>query len=455
MKLEEIKEKLLSKGVKGARLINGIKTSSSKTKRKTTIIGITGSRGKSTSAFLLHSYLKEQGFKSVLYSSIMIDSPCSKISNQYACEVSIQTERHLLTMIEEVLEYSPDFLIIEVNDSIIENHLLELIDFDIKVLTNLNPKHNMEDYTEEEYVALKKSFLTSTSNDCKIIIGFKDYDKELLNQILSICSKDKIVFSSEHILTKYKVGFDLVNCFLYELYHSLSGMSMDFKLKNKDYHLETNLIMNFNAFNILCVICVIEMLGLFEIEKFQKFISKVRVPGRCEQYDKNKAKIIIDSQLPATLYELYQYKLKHEVNNIHVVLGSIGYGYQTWDSKFFSNKHKKMNHLAREYSMNLLNDYADYVYLTESDNAAEDIYDLCNELKSYLSSELTHYIIVDREEAIKKAIKNLKENDVLLISGRGNRSILCNTKNSSKFIKDSDIVIKHIKEKGYYNYGSN
>ena len=49
-------------------------------------------------------------------------------------------------------------------------------------------------------------------------------------------------------------------------------------------------------------------------------------------------------------------------------------------------------------------------------------------------------IIVDREEAIKQAIYDSKEGDVVFISGRGNRRVLCNSENTMKLLKDSDVV---------------
>ena len=71
------------------------------------------------------------------------------------------------------------------------------------------------------------------------------------------------------------------------------------------------------------------------------------------------------------------------------------------------------------------------------------MYDICLELQNNLNNHVKSEIVLDREEAIKKAIKKAQTNDVILISGRGNRSILCDTETKAKVFRDKDIIIKH------------
>ena len=134
MKLDKLKEFYLKKGLVATRKIKKeYQNKKRKESFKTKIIGITGSKGKSTTAFLLHEYLKLLGYKSILYSSIKIDSPASRISNKNACEVAVYKEEDLLNIIEEVEAYDPDFLILEVNESTIQKGLLDNFEFDIKL----------------------------------------------------------------------------------------------------------------------------------------------------------------------------------------------------------------------------------------------------------------------------------------------------------------------------------
>ena len=128
---------------------------------KIKIIGITGSRGKSTTAFLVHQYLEAMGYKSILYSSIKIKSPVSYIDENAPCEIPLQNENTLLDIIEEAQAYEADYIVLEVNESAIEKGLVKEIPFSIRALTNIIPYHNDEQYSEEEYINLKKSFFVN------------------------------------------------------------------------------------------------------------------------------------------------------------------------------------------------------------------------------------------------------------------------------------------------------
>ena len=75
--------------------------------------------------------------------------------------------------------------------------------------------------------------------------------------------------------------------------------------------------------------------------------------------------------------------------------------------------------------------------------------EICKELQSYLDNDVSSTIIVDREQAIRQAILDSKRRDVILISGRGNRRLLCNSETTFKLVKDGDVVEKVIKELGW------
>ena len=77
MKLLKLKEKLEKKQIKKRTLKAEFRSVNKKINNNIKIIGITGSRGKSTTAIIIHNYLKYLGYKSVLYSSATVDSPAS------------------------------------------------------------------------------------------------------------------------------------------------------------------------------------------------------------------------------------------------------------------------------------------------------------------------------------------------------------------------------------------
>ena len=146
-------------------------------------------------------------------------------------------------------------------------------------------------------------------------------------------------------------------------------------------------------------------------------------------------------------------KQRYHENKIKVVIGSIGYGHYSWEQKFSSSKHIDQTHQSREYVANLLKKYADYVYITESDSGAEDLLTICKELQDYLNDEIQSEIVNDRQKAIEKAIIEAKPGDIILISGRGNRMLLCDGKFSTRLIVDSEAVLETFRKDVNSKYG--
>lgn len=422
---------------------------------KVKIIGITGSRGKSSTAFLVHKYLQLKGFKSILYSSISIDSPCSNIKKNSSCEIPINNETGLLNLLDEADCYKADYIIVEINESTISKGLVNDIPFDMRVLTNLNPKHNNEQYEEQEYVNLKKSFLkdVSSKEDCICVLGVQDYDKNLFNELFSINNCKKIFYSSEYIADVKNIDKSNINSLLVGLNSSLSGLDLEFIMDNKKYDLHTNLLMPHNSLNILGAITILNALGEYDHDLFKTYIKNVELPGRVEVIKSNGRTIIIDLFLTPTLEILRKFKEKGEVKNIRVITGAIGTNFKTWNSKFKDEKFISTRSESRKFAMNIVNKFADYVYITQNDNAAENLEDICKELQSYLETNVISDIIYDRKEAIKKAIIDSEKGDIIFVSGRGNRKILCVSETKAELLLDKDVVIDVLDKLGWSKYG--
>lgn len=406
------------------------------------VIAITGSRGKSTTAVILHENLKALGYKSVLYSSAMVDSPASLIKKNEAYEVAVKNEEALLSIIKEAEAYGADYLVLEINESTIEKGFLDDMEFDVRVLTNLNPKHNLERYSEEKYVSLKKSFFENINEDCKCVIGLQDYDKQLFDELLNLNNCEKLTFTSNYIANVKGVNPKEVTCLLTTLVSSLEGLKMGTIINNKKYYFETSLIGRHNALNFVCVMTILKALNIFKYNTFKKCIENIKIPGRCEIYQKNGRYVVVDRHMVKTLETLKEFKDSGEINNIKVVVGSMGHSYKKWDARLKTEEFKESRKKVRKYAMNLLKDYADFVYLTESDNAAEAVFDICTELQNNLEEQVPSVIIEDREQAIKQAIMESEVGDVVLITGRGNRRISCNSETTIKLVKDSEVVEK-------------
>lgn len=437
MKLSLLKKQLIEKLSNTKRLI---KNQNYFNNNDLKIIGVTGSKGKSTVCYLLHEYLKEKGFRSVLYSSVKIDSPISLINPNESSELSFNSEEELLDLIESVERYNADYLVLEVNENTIAKGLTKDIPFDVRVLTNLNPKHNLEMYSEEEYVNIKKSFFQNINEGC-VVYGLQDYDSSLFNELLNINTLNKTTFTSNYIANVKGINPNNIDVLL----TSIEGNKFSVRINNQNYTFKTNSDMKYNILNYLCVLSIIKSLHIFDYQAFNRCINLIKLPGRSETYKVNGRTIIIDLHLSSVLEEL---KNDEKVNNIKVVVGSVGSNFNTWNKTFNSEKRNEEKHKTRKYAMELLKDNVEYVYLTENDQAGENVLSICQELQNYLGSTPS-VIITNRELAIETAIKESKKGDVILIVGRGNRRILCNSSSTMRLVKDSEVVEEVLKKIGW------
>lgn len=438
MKLSELKQNL------GTKLQ---KINTNNTCDQVKIIGVTGSKGKSTVCYILQEYLKLKGKKTTLYSSIKIDAENSLYSKDEALNRALENEVGLYKMINN-LTSDQEYLILEVNEKAIEEGLTKDLPFKVRCLTNLNPRHNLEQYSEEEYVNLKKSFFKDFSEECTCVYGLVDYDKPLFQELLEINDMPKITFSSNYISQVKNVDKDSITCLLTNIEEKENGYAFTIKLRDQEFVINTATSFKYNILNYLCVISILDALNEFDVELFNRCINSIKIPGRVETIKVKGRTIIVDLYLASTIQELSKLKETGKIKNIKVVLGSVGHGFINWDDTFNKGRHFQKRHETRSYVAKLLKDYADYVYLTENDQGVESVQEIGEEIKIALGTVKSE-IIPNREEAIKKAIENSKVGDVIFISGRGNRKILCTGEKAIKFVSDIEIVNETIKKLGW------
>lgn len=406
------------------------------------IIGVTGSKGKSTVCYLLHNTLKERGKKSVLYSSIEIDSPLS-YNLKGAVENPLRDKEMLLNAINEAIESKAEYLILEVNERAIKNNIIEDLDFDIKVVTNIHEKHN--NYLYPDYEEIKKSFLLNNNcSDTKLLLGITNQETYDLYNRLS----KKIVFTTAYLKERFNIKDEDVNYYLKENENDLDtieGLDFDVYTKYNKVNFKSNLIMIHNALNIGLVYAILQELGEYDYNSFMKILNTITIPGRCEVFNYNNRKIIVSYGLDPELDNLKRYKDKNQVNNIKVVTGASGLGHKTWGKEFESDAYIEEKIEGMRFAYNYIQKYADMVYITTSDSGATNKEELINH-QSNLVTKIQKECYENRKYAIYKAIKDANEKDVILISGRGNRKILCDGYESVTFLLDKEVVLEVIND---------
>ena len=405
------------------------------TENELKIIGVSGSKGKSTVCYLLHNVLKERGKKSVLYSSIEIDSELS-YNLKGAVENPLRSKEMLFNAVNEAIEDKADYLILEVNERAINNKVIDDLDFDVKVITNIMSKHN--NYLFKNYEEIKKSFLLDNENsDTKLILGVTNPETvDLYNRL-----DRKIVFTTAFLKDFYKLNND-VNYYLKENDNELDTIDgLDFDVYSKDgkVNFKSNLFMMHNAMNIGLVYTILNEIEEYDYNSYMKVLNTITIPGRCETYNFNNRKIIISYGLDPELVNLKKYKDNKQINKILVVTGASGLGHKTWGKEFSSDEYIEEKMEGMSFAYNYIQKYADCVYITSSDSGATNKEELINH-QSSLVTKINKQCYENRKYAIFKAISDAEERDVVLISGRGNRKIMCDGYDSISFLLDKDVV---------------
>lgn len=413
------------------------------------IIGITGSYGKTTTLKIVHEYLKKLGKKSVLFASCGIDLPISSINPSDEVEVALYNEKSVFNALYGAYMYGADYLLLEVNESVIAKGLVKDVPFDIKALTNIVPLHNTFEYTEEEYVNIKKKFFSETLVSKESICIYGEVDKKYLDDLLIINDLPKKIATSRYIASVKGLDEKDVDYLLYpnnKIMDSLSGLNFNIKTRSNVYNINSNLIMPYNALNINLALAIIDSLGELRIELFNEILNSIIIPGRDEVIKDKGRTIIISITCAPHLEILKKYKERGEINNIILVTGSYGSGFVTWSEEYNSNKYSEYVNSSMKFIYKYINRHVDKVYITSVDNASSDALELINNQIKELDSKIIYKGIIDRRDAIKEAISDSKPGNVIFISGRGNRAIFCKSYKEVEYYKDIDVVKEAIEK---------
>ena len=417
------------------------------------IIGITGSNGKTTTALIVHEYLKSIGLKSVLFASCGIDLEISNYDKNSEVDIPIFNETSLINAIDGAIKERADYLILEINERTIEKGYIEGIPFSIRALTNIVPKHNTLSYTEEEYVNIKKSFFkVDDEDDCTCIYTLTE--KELLEDLIRQNNKPYKIVSSEYVARVKGVEEAKIDYMLHQgtkEFDSLEGLNFNIKTKTKDVECHTNLIMPFNALNITLAYAILDSLGEMEDSKFNQLLEEIKIPGRDEVIRYNKRTIIISVTCTPHLEILKKYKESNKINNIILITGSFGNGFNSWLSEYKDENFKNYVNESMRWAYSYFIKNADKIYITTNDYASSNVSELLSSQENEIKGKIAYEVIENRKAAIKKAIEESKEGDVIFISGRGNRKVFCNNTKTVEMYLDKEIVNKEIREKDNAN----
>lgn len=367
-----------------------------------TCIGITGTNGKTSCAKLIAEALSVLGYKAAMIGTLGAGFLDSLQETGY-------TTPDIFTVYKHIAEFIADqaqFVVMEVSSHALEQYRVAGVPFKIAVLTNISRDHLDYHQTMENYVNAKKKLFANPDLECAVINSDDAYSADFF----TACSDktNKIGFSqTKQGNYSRQLNFDyLIN--LLTKNKTPKGYELVFSNQNK---FNTKLLGGFNIANLLAVSAVLIALQVPENKIFKALENLTPVRGRLETINIDaKPLCVIDyAHTPDALIKALQACREFTKEKLICVFGCGGDRDQ--------GKRALMAKAAEEY--------ADEVVVTSDNSRTESVNAIFADIstgfrKSFLDNHVN--IIEDREEAIKFAIQNASQNDVVLIAGKGHET---------------------------------
>lgn len=360
------------------------------------IIGITGTNGKTTIAYFLYQLLNKTNNKTAYLGTIgyYLDGFIKKTEN---------TTPDICDIYELLIDaYSKKckYFVLEVSSQGLDYGRVNNIPFECSIYTNLTMEHLDFHKTMENYALSKQKLFKQTK--CAIINIDDEY-------------KDYFLLDKNYNIT---YGYNSND---YKLKSFKNGI-----LEYNDKKINTNLLGLYNAYNLLATIACLDY---FKINNYEEYILKLELPeGRFQRIKYNNSYIVVDYAHTPDSYEQVIKLCKEIAREVTVVFGCRG------------NRLKE----KRPIMGNIASSYADRIILTEDCPYDEDVNDIIKDILKGVKKN-NYEIITNRSLAIKKGMSYLKNNDILLILGKGHEDYIIEN-GVKKHYNDCEEVIKLIDE---------
>lgn len=383
---------------------------------KLNLIGVTGTNGKSSIAFLVRYLLNHFeksasiGTLGVVYDGLI--EPSKLTTNSLVNNLKI---------LDDMVKHEVVNVVMEASSQGIDMGRIDQLNFDTAVFTNLTQDHmdyhlNMESY----YQAKKKLF------------SFMDLKHPA---IINIDDEFGLRLTRELIQPTIKVSLQDSNADYYVKDIDLNISYSKFTLIHDEvsYEVMTNLLGRYNIYNLVQALAVCHQYkkDLSECISYCEVIPQI--DGRLQTYDSNRGiKVIVDfAHSPDSMQKVLSFAQSILPNNgrIITIFGSAG--------KRDKSKRSIMGKVADQYSS--------LIYLTQDDPRDERVSDICEEIAVGIFNH-PYVIIESRDMAIHLAIQSARPDDIIVILGKGNENTMAVGNLNLPYDSDPKVVLNAFKE---------
>ncbi|KAF0152693.1 MAG: UDP-N-acetylmuramyl tripeptide synthase [Ignavibacteria bacterium] len=359
--------------------------------KKLKLIGITGTKGKSTTAFYVKNIFENAGYKCGLIGTIANYIGDKEIKTTLTTPQSHELNELLNEMVKEGCTHC----VMEVSSHALRLNRVDYISFASAIFTNITSDHMDFHKTFEHYFASKKILFDMVGESGTISYNSDDENGSAIVKH-SAARKISYGLNKEASVKINKVEFDL------------EGTKFELKWQGTNYKAETSLVGHFNALNAASAFVAAVAEGISPENALEGIKTTPQVPGRFEVVGKKNKKVIVDYSHTSDSLKQVLIAIHHIVKKerkIYTVFGCGGDRDRT--------KRPIMGEIASSMS--------EWVYVTSDNPRTEDPFLIIDEILKGIKAN-NYRLHENRDEAIRAAIFESEDDAVILIAGKGHEN---------------------------------
>jgi len=390
--------------------------------RDLTVIGITGTNGKTTTALILSHILNASGRKCGYIGTLGVFSGEKARANLKEGTLTTPSPKYLFGALRALKNEGCAYAVLEVSSHALAQKRVLPISFTVSAFTNLSEDHLDYHETMDAYFEAKALLFRQSAH---ALINIDDpYGRALYKRLFIKKSSLGILSNADHSLTDLneKQG---------------SGAQYTYQTREMSVPLKTNLLGSFNLYNSLTAVSLASMLGVHQSKIQEALQSLPVITGRMERLVfKEKAppfSVIIDyAHTPDALEAAIRSARRFTRGRVLAVFGAGG------DRE--KEKRAKMGAIAEQY--------ADFSFVTTDNSRNEETLSIIRDILSGMPNEEKRKVISNRKNAIEEALSVARDGDTVLLLGKGHEEYMV-TKEGTLPFSERSIVTAFLSERGY------
>lgn len=357
--------------------------------KKMTMIGVTGTDGKTSVSTIIQTLIGSN-----LCGYIGTNGRSCAAFNGDNPNTTPDADK-LYAYLDEFIKFGCKYVAMEASSEAFFRGRLQSVVYDLSVHTNITKEHLNIHGSFENYVQCKLQLFKQTKPDGYCVLNADD---SLYETVKQACNGQVLTYGMRDGVTLQIVNFKVYS----------TKTIINFKYRGEEFEVESPLLGDFNVYNLAAGLLSCLALG-FKLDDLLENIEKIKVDGRLDMLNTNTPYyVMVDyAHTPNGISKLLNFVHTLDVNRSIVVIGAAG----------------ERDYQKRPVMGKTVCDNATYAIFTYEDPRSEDPKDIIDMMIQDIKDTYNNFeVVIDRREAIQKAINMAKPKDIVLILGKGNET---------------------------------